>query len=150
MRSSLATALMAWSMLTGLGLVFAQLTQLQGFTAPGHPEVRWAYPVFDGSLALSVLVAGVGGLPLWLLMLRRAWRERRPRDTVYLLLPLIAPAAYLAALVVTIRLVGGAQRGRARGGSWSSPWPGSPRLPPRRPDQAWPCAGCSHGGQPCA
>ena len=106
MRSSLATALMAWSMLTGLGLVFAQLTQLQGFTAPGHPEVRWAYPVFDGSLALSVLVAGLGGLPLWLLMLRRAWRERRPRDTVYLLLPLIAPATYLAALVVTTRLLG--------------------------------------------
>ena len=109
MRSSLATALMAWSMLTGLGLVFAQLTQFQGFTAPGHPEVRWAYAVFDVSLALSALVAGFGGLPLWLLMLRRAWRERRPRDMVYLLLPLIAPAAYLAALIVTIRLVGGAQ-----------------------------------------
>ena len=72
MRSSLATALVAWSMLTGLGLVFAQLTQLQGFTAPGHPEVRWAYAVFDVSLALSALVAGFGGLPLWLLMLRRA------------------------------------------------------------------------------
>ncbi len=109
MRSSLATALVAWSMLTGLGLVFAQLTQLQGFTAPSHPEVRLAYAVFDVSLALSALVAGVGGLPLWLLMLRRAWRERRPRDMVYLLLPLIAPAAYLAALIVTIRLVGGAQ-----------------------------------------
>jgi hypothetical protein len=56
MRSSLATALVAWSMLTGLGLVFAQLTQLQGVTAPGHPEVRWAYAVFDVSLALSALV----------------------------------------------------------------------------------------------
>ena len=111
MRSSLATALVAWSMLTGLGLVFAQLTQFQGFTAPGHPEVRWAYAVFDVSLALSALVAGFGGLPLWLLMLRRAWRERRPRDMVYLLLPLIAPAAYLAALIVTIRLVGRAERG---------------------------------------
>jgi len=109
MRSSLATALVSWSMLTGLGLVFAQLTQLQGLTAPGHPEVRLAYAVFDVSLALSALVAGVGGLPLWLLMLRRAWRERRPRDMVYLLQPLIAPAAYLAALIVTIRLVGGAQ-----------------------------------------
>jgi hypothetical protein len=109
MRSSLATALMAWSMLTGLGLVFAQLTQFQGFTAPGHPEVRWAYAVFDVSLALSALVAGFGGLPLWLLMLRRARRERRPRDLAYLLLPLIAPAAYLAALIVTIRLVGGVQ-----------------------------------------
>ncbi len=109
MRASLATALMAWSMLIGLGLVFAQLTQLQGFNAPGHPEVRWAYAVFDVTLALSVLVAGVGGLPLWLLMLRRAWREQRPRDAVYLLLPVIAPVAYLIALIMTVRLVGGAQ-----------------------------------------
>jgi len=62
--------------------------------------------VFDVSLALSALVAGFGGLPLWLLMLRRAWRERRPRDMVYLLLPLVAPAVYLAALIVTIKLLG--------------------------------------------
>jgi hypothetical protein len=109
MRASLATALMAWSMLTGLGLVFAQLTQFQGFNAPGHPEVRLAYAVFDVTLALSALVAGFGGLPLWLLMLRRAWRERRPRDAVYLLLPVIASVTYLIALIVTIRLVGGAQ-----------------------------------------
>ena len=34
MRASLATALMSWSMLTGLGLVFAQLTQLQGLLRP--------------------------------------------------------------------------------------------------------------------
>ncbi len=79
MRSSLATALVAWSMLAGLGLVFAQLTQFQGLTVPGHPEVRWAYAVFDVSLALSALVAGVGGLPLWLLLLRRAWRHRGQR-----------------------------------------------------------------------
>ena len=109
MRASLATALMAWSMLTGLGLVFAQLTQLQGFNVPGHPEVRLAYAVFDATLAFSVLVAGIGGLPLWLLMLRRAWREQRPRDAVYLLLPVIAPVAYLIGLIVTVRLVGGAQ-----------------------------------------
>jgi len=108
MRASLATALMSWSMLTGLGLVFAQLTQLQGVNAPGHPELRWAYAVFDVTLATSAVVAGLGGLPLWLLMLRRARREQRARDTVYLLLPVIAPVAYLAALIVTIRLVGGA------------------------------------------
>ncbi len=107
MRSSLATALVAWSMLTGLGLIFAQLTQFQGFNAPGHPEVRWAYAVFDVALALSALVAGAGGLPLWLLMLRRADRERRPREMAYLLLPVIVPAVYLIALIVTIRLVGG-------------------------------------------
>jgi len=108
MRASLGTALMFWSMLTGLGLVFAQLTQFQGFDVPGHPEIRWAYAVFDVTLAVSVLVAGFGGLPLWLLMLRRARRERRRRDTVYLLLPVIAPVTYLAVLVVTVRLVGGA------------------------------------------
>jgi hypothetical protein len=108
MRASLATALLAWAMLAGLGLLFAQLTQLQGLTAPGHPELRWAYAVFDVTLAASALVAGLGGLPLWLLMLRRARREQRTRDTVYLLLPVLAPVAYLGALVVTARLAGGA------------------------------------------
>jgi hypothetical protein len=109
MRSSLGTALLSWSMLAGLGLVFAQLTQLQGFTAPGHPEVSWAYAVFDVALAVSALVAGLGGLPLWLLMLRRARREQRARDLVYLLLPVIAPVSYVAGLTLTARLVGGAQ-----------------------------------------
>jgi len=108
MRASLATALVSWSMLAGLGLVFAQLTQLQGFTAAGHPELRWAYAVFDVTLAASALVAGLGGLPLWLLMLRLARREQRTRDTVYLLLPVLVPVAYLAGLIVTVRLVGGA------------------------------------------
>jgi len=108
MRASLATALMSWSMLAGLGLVFAQLTQLQGLIAPDYPQVRWAYAFFDGSLALSALVAGLGGLPLWLLMLRRTRREQRTRDTVYLFLPVIAPVAYLIGLIVTVRLVGGA------------------------------------------
>jgi len=108
MRASLATALMSWSMLTGLGLVFAQLTQLQGLAPAALPQVRWAYAVFDVTLAISALVAGLGGLPLWLLMLRQARREQRTRDTVYLLLPVIAPVAYLAGLIVTARLVGGA------------------------------------------
>ena len=108
MRASLATALMSWSMLTGLGLVFAQLTQLQGFAPAAAPQIRWAYAVFDVTLATSALIAGLGGLPLWLLMLRRAWREQRTRDTVYLLLPVIAPVAYLTGLIVTARLVGGA------------------------------------------
>jgi hypothetical protein len=109
MRASLATGLVAWSFLTGLGLVFAQLTQFQGFKPDGHPVIAWSYLVFDAALAASVLAAGLGGLPLWLLMLRRAHRDRRRRDTVYLLLPLIAPAAYLIGLSITIRLVGGTQ-----------------------------------------
>jgi len=109
MRSSLGTALLSWSMLAGLGLVFAQLTQLQGLTAPGHPEVSWAYAVFDVALAVSALVAGLGGLPLWLLMLRRARREQRTRDLAYLLLPVAGPVVYVAGLAVTARLAGGPQ-----------------------------------------
>ena len=107
MRASLATALVSWSMLTGLGLVFAQLTQLQGLAPAALPQIGWAYAVFDVTLATSALIAGLGGLPLWLLMLRRAWREQRARDTVYLLLPVVAPVTYLIGLIVTTRVAGG-------------------------------------------
>ncbi len=106
-RSHLSTALMAWSMLAGLGLVFAQLTQFQGYWPAGHPVVGWSYTVFDVALALSALIAGLGGLPLWLLMLRQAHRDMRPRVTAWLLAPILAPGAWLAGLVVTVRLVGG-------------------------------------------
>jgi hypothetical protein len=109
MRSSLRTALLSGALLAGLGLVFAQLTQLQGLTAPGHPAIGWAYAVFDVALAVSALMAGLGGLPLWLLMFRRARREQRLRDLVYLLSPVIAPVAYLVGLIATTRLAGGAQ-----------------------------------------
>ena len=104
MRASVVTTLMAWSMLVGLGLIFAQLTQLQGFSVPGHPVIGWAYAVFDGALAVSALIAAAGGLPLWLLMFRRARRELRPRDSAYLLLPLASPAAYLFGLLVALGL----------------------------------------------
>jgi hypothetical protein len=107
MRASLSTGLLAWSFLTGLGLVFAQLTQFQGFHPAGHPIIKVSYLVFDAALALSIAAAGLGGLPLWLLMLRRAYREHRRRDLAYLLLPAIASAAYLAILRVVVRLVGG-------------------------------------------
>ena len=106
MRASLATGLMSWSMLAGLGLSSPSSPSSRASPRAGHPEVRWAYAVFDVALAVSALVAGVGGLPLWLLMLRQARREQRTRDTVYLLLPLIAPVAYLVTLVAAIKLVG--------------------------------------------
>ena len=95
---------MAWTGLTGLTLVFAQLTQAQGYRPPGHPMIGWSYWVFDGAVLVSVLAVAAGGLPLWLLMMRRARRERRPRDLAYLLTPVVVPAAYLAAVVVTVRL----------------------------------------------
>jgi hypothetical protein len=88
--------------------VFAQLTQFQGFHPAGHPIINVSYLVFDAALALSVAAAGLGGLPPWLLMLRRAHREHRRRDVAYLLLPIVAPAAFVAGLSVTVRLVGGA------------------------------------------
>lgn len=108
MRASLATALVAWSVLAGLGLVFDQLTQQQPVLPPGHAVIGWSYAIFDVAFAVSGLILAAGALPLWLLMLRRAWREQHTRDTVYLLLPVIAPVTYLAGLIVTARLTGGA------------------------------------------
>jgi hypothetical protein len=105
MRASLATVLLAWTALAGLALVFAQLTQAQGFTVPGHPVIQWSYRVFDGAALLSVLAVAAGGLPLWLQMMRSARREHRPRDIACLLAPVVVPAAYLAAVIVTGRLV---------------------------------------------
>ena len=105
MRASLATVLAAWTGLTGLALVFAQLTQAQGLRPPGHPIVQWSYWIFDGALAISVLALAGGALPLWLLMMRRARREHRPREMAYLLSPVIVPVVYLAAVIVIARLV---------------------------------------------
>lgn len=107
MRASVATVLMAGSMLTGLGLVFVQLTQAQGLRPGQHPVIGWCYAVFDVAFVLSLLVAAAGGLPLWFLMLRRACREVSPRDVAYLLLPVMASVSYLAAMIATIRRVGG-------------------------------------------
>ncbi len=103
-RASLGTVLVAWSALVGISLVFVQLTQFQGYRPTGHPIIGWCYAVIDAAMAVSALSAAAGGLPLWLLMLRRARREHRPRDTFYLLLPVIAPGSYLAALAVTTLL----------------------------------------------
>jgi hypothetical protein len=105
MRASLATVLVAGAMLSGLGLVFAQLTEFQGFRPPGHPIVGWSYAVFDAALGVSALAAAAGGLPLWALMLRRARREHRARDTAYLLLPVIAPAVFLTGLIVVVQFI---------------------------------------------
>ena len=105
MRASLATVLAAWTVLTGLALVFAQLTQAQGLRPPGHPVVQWSYWVFDGAAAVSVLAVAGGALPLWLLMMRKARREHRPREMAYLLSPVIVPVVYLAAVTVIARLV---------------------------------------------
>ena len=109
MRASLATVLLAWAALAGLGLVFAQLTQLQGFRPPGYPAVGWSYAVFDAGLAASGLILAAGALPLWLLMLRRARRQHSARDVACLLAPVLVPAAYLAGLAVTAWLARPAQ-----------------------------------------
>jgi hypothetical protein len=119
MRASIGTVLVAWSILAGLGLVFDQLTQQQGVVPPifsyqrwATPRshmiwvstysdiVTWAYRVFDVAMVGSALAIAVGGLPLWLVTLRRAWRGKRRRDLAGLLMPLLAPASYLAAVLV--------------------------------------------------
>jgi hypothetical protein len=117
MRASLATVLAAWTALTGAALVFAQLTQAQGFTPAGHPVVQWSYWVFDAAVPVSVFAVAIGGLPLWLLMMRRARREHSRRVMAYLLAPVAVPAGY-AALAVTILRLAPRGPGHSLGPAW--------------------------------
>lgn len=105
LRGSVATMLVAWTMLAGLGLVFAQLTQFQQAVSPEHPFIAWSYRVFDWTVAVSVLALITGALPLWLLLMRSALRQHSQRDVTYLCLPFIAPVAWVVAVRVTVALV---------------------------------------------
>ena len=107
MRTSLSTVLMTGAMLAGVCLTFAQLTQFQGYGAYGGPLVVGSYAIFDAAMVVCALAAAVGGLPLWLVMLRRARREHRTRETAYLVLPLVAPIAWIATVAAVARLLGG-------------------------------------------
>jgi hypothetical protein len=106
MRASLATVLVAWTVLAGVAVAFAQFTQAQ-LSPQGQPPgarhlvILLSYGVFDAAVGVSVLAVAVGGLPLWLLMVRRARREHRPRDLACLLAPVVVSVLYLAAGQVT-------------------------------------------------
>jgi hypothetical protein len=109
MRASLATVLAAWTVLAGLAAVFASFTQTQpsllhSLTGPRHLVIQWSYWVFDAAAGVSLLAVAAGGLPLWLLMLRRACRQRRPREIAWLLAPAVVPAVYLGVASVTLGL----------------------------------------------
>jgi hypothetical protein len=107
MRSSLATTGVAWALLAGLGAVFVQLTQAQGATHGAmlaqHPVIQWSYWAFDGCVVVSVLAVAVGGVPVWLSMLRTAQRRR---DMAWLLAPVVVPAVFLVAAFAIGSLVG--------------------------------------------
>lgn len=105
MRASVGTVLVAWSVLTGVGAVFVQLTQLQGFRAPGHPLVQWCYLIFDAALAASVLTAAAGGVPLWLQMVRLARGQRRRRELAWLWMAVLVPAGYLALALTALTVI---------------------------------------------
>jgi hypothetical protein len=108
MRASLATVLAAWAVLAGLAAVFVQLAQnqpeAQAATLASHPVISWAYWVFDGAAAISVVAVVAGGLPLWWRLAGQARAQRRHRDLALLLTPLAAPAAYLVAAAVIVGL----------------------------------------------
>ena len=103
-------------MLAGLAAVFASFTQaqpwlLQNLTGPRHLVIQWSYWVFDAAVGASLLAVAAGGLPLWLLMLRQARRQHRPREIAWLLAPAVVPAVYLGAASVILSL--GRRRHRA-------------------------------------
>jgi hypothetical protein len=109
MRASLATVGAAWTVLAGLAAVFASLTQAQpwlldNLTGPRHLVIQWSYWVFDGAVGASLLAVAAGGLPLWLLMLRQARHQHRPREIAWLLAPAVVPAVYLGAASVILSL----------------------------------------------
>ncbi len=105
MRASLATVLLAWTVLTGLALIFAQLTEAQGLYPPGHPVIAWCYWAVNVAVLVSVLTVAAGGLPLWLLMMRKAIRAHWHGVIACLLAPVVMPVCYLAVVALTARLV---------------------------------------------
>ena len=113
MRASLAMVLAAWTVLAGLAAVFASFTQaqpwlLQNLTGPRHLVIQWSYWVFDAAAGVSLLAVAVGGLPVWLVMLRQACRQRRRREIAWLLVPAVVPVVYLGVAGVIL----GAPRSR--------------------------------------
>jgi hypothetical protein len=107
MRASLATVLAAWTVLAGLTAVFASFTQtqpwlLQDLSGPRHLVIQWSYWVFDAAAGASLLAVAVGGLPVWLVMLRQACRQRRWREIAWLLAPAVVPAVYLGVASVVL------------------------------------------------
>jgi hypothetical protein len=100
MRASLSTVAAAWTVLAGLAAVFASFTQAQPWlqqdlTGPRHLVIQWSYWVFDAAVGVSLVAVVVGGLPLWLVMLRHACRRRRRREIAWLLAPAVVPVVYL-------------------------------------------------------
>ena len=107
MRASLATVLAAWTVLAGLAAVFASFTQaqpwlLQNLTGPRHLVIQWSYWVFDAAAGASLLAVAVGGLPVWLVMLRQACRQHRRHEIAWLLAPAVVPAVYLGVAGVVL------------------------------------------------
>jgi MFS family permease len=118
-RASLATVLAAWTALAGMGLVFGQLTEAQGLhtLTPGHPFVQWSHSAYAVAAHVSVAVVLLGGIPLLWSMLRLArGRQGRRRDLALLATPVVVPAVFLTALIVTAKLV------RKGGGIGIGPW----------------------------
>jgi len=119
MRSTMGVVLCAWVALTGLALIFGQVTEGLQLTAltPDHDATAAWYRIYEVAAIVSVAVTVGCGLPLWLSMARRAWRRGSRMDLMLLSMPLTIPAGFVAVLIMAVQY-----RGNPRGGLGKFPF----------------------------
>lgn len=107
LRASVSVVWSAWIVLAAGALIFGQSTEDLPFRRAdaAHPVAGLAYTVYEWCAHLSVAAVCVAGAPLLWAVVRAAWAQRRRGPVVLMLLPVIAPPCFLAALVVIAQSV---------------------------------------------
>lgn len=101
LRASVSVVWSAWIVLAAGALIFGQSTEDPAFRRAdaAHPVAALAYSVYEWCAHLSVAAVCVAGVPLLGAVVGAAWAQRRRSPAVLMLLPVIVPPCFLAALV---------------------------------------------------
>lgn len=107
LRASVSVVWSAWIVLAAGALIFGQSTEDAPFRRAdaAHPAAAVAYAVYEWCAHLSVAAVCVAGVPLVWALMRAARAQRRRGPVVLMLLPVIAPPCFLAALVMIAHAV---------------------------------------------